>query len=117
MSPVVVDLPALAEEHASLSVLAGPLATQHLTAARTAVSAIQKLAADLDKKFGGALSAVEHGEPGTDFDFLVGDLLDLQGRLTHAQVEVTSSMQLLMRANISYTAACTLAACGEMDTQ
>ena len=117
MSPVVVDLPALAAEHESLSTLAGPLTAQHLTAARSVVSAIQRAAGDLDKKFGGALSGVEHGEPGTDFDFLVGDLLDLQGRLTHAQVEVTSSMQLLMRANISYTAACTLAACGEMDTQ
>lgn len=106
----VIDLPALAEEYDALADIAGPMTSQRLTEARGIVSRVHSLAGEADGKFGRALAALVHGEPGTDYDFLVRDLLELQGFLCRAQTQLASSMRLLMRANISLTAACTMAA-------
>lgn len=104
-----VDLPALADEYEELSEVAVPLTTERFALARTYVAEAAARLAAADHTLALAEAAMRTSEPGSDFDFLVRDLLALQRTLHNAQGLVTSSMQVLVRTNISLTAACTVA--------
>lgn len=111
MTAVFVDLPTLAEEYEALSAVSIPLTRERLASAREVLASALARGARADRLLTKADAALGLAEPGSDFDFLVRDLLVLQRELFTIQVHLTSSAQLLMRTNIGLTAAATLAAC------
>lgn len=106
-----VDLPSLAAEFDALADVVAPMTSDRLTVARSGIaSAIRRLTL-LDRVFAKVELAIEIGDPGSDFDFAVRDLLGVSSDLSAAQGQVSAAAALLVRTNIALTAAATIAAC------
>ena len=100
----VVDLPALAAEFMALADVVAPMTAERLAVARAGIAGAIKRLAGLDRVFNAIEQTLEVGEPGSDFDFAVKDLLAVSSELSAAQAQVVSTAALLVRTNISLTA-------------
>lgn len=109
----VVDLPALAAEFMALADVVAPMTAERLAVARENIAAAVARLVSLDRVFTGIEQTLEVGEPGSDFDFAVKDLLAVSGELSAAQTQVVATAALLVRTNISLTAAATIEACDD----
>jgi hypothetical protein len=107
----VVDLPALAAEFMALADVVTPMTTERLHLARVSIASAVRRLTGLERVFAAIESTLDVGEPGSDFDFAVKDLLAVSADLSTAQGQVSSTAALLVRTNISLTAAATIAAC------
>lgn len=109
----VVDLPALAAEFMALADVVAPMTAERLAVARAGIAGAIKRLAGLDRVFTLIQQTLDVAEPGSDFDFAVKDLLAVSGDLSAAQSQVCATAALLVRTNISLTAAATIETCDD----